>query len=53
MAKDEAYIIDICDRVLDRTASRQHRFTFLLGDTGTPLPVDAYYEDPALVVEVS
>lgn len=51
MAKDEAYIIDLCDRVLGRKASRQHRFPYLLGDTGTPLPVDAYYEDLALVVE--
>src|SRR5438132_10181538 len=51
MAKDEAYIIDICDQVLGRKASRQHRFAFLLGDTGTTLPVDAYYEDLALVVE--
>jgi hypothetical protein len=51
MAKDEAYIIDMCDRILGRKASRQHRFAFLLGDTGTPLPVDAYYQDLALVVE--
>ena len=51
MAKDETYVIDICDQVLGRKASRQHRFGFLLGDTGTALPVDAYYEDLALVVE--
>lgn len=51
MAKDEAYIIDTCDRVLDRKASRQHRFAVLLGDTRTRLPVDAYYEDLALAVE--
>lgn len=51
MAKDERYIIDLCDRVLGRTASRQHRFDFLLGDKGDKLPVDAYYPDLNLVVE--
>lgn len=51
MAKDEAYVIDICDRVLGRKALRRHRFPFLLGDSGRPLPVDAYYPDLRLVVE--
>lgn len=48
---DETYVIDICDEVLGLTASRQHRFDFLVGDTGTKLPVDAYYKDLDLVVE--
>lgn len=48
---DEYYVIDLCDEVLGRKASRQHRFDFLTGDTGKRLPVDAYYEDLNLVVE--
>lgn len=54
---DEHYLIDICDRVLGRTAARQHRFDWLRGDPGknrrgAMLPVDAFYEDLGLVVEV-
>jgi hypothetical protein len=48
---DEAYIIGLCDEVLGRRASRQHRFGFLRGDTGRKLPVDAYYAELDLVVE--
>lgn len=54
---DEAYVINLCDEVLKLTASRQHKFGFLLGDvsptTGkkAQLPVDAYYEEHKLVVE--
>lgn len=54
---DEHYVIDLCDEVLGLTASRQHRFPFLLGDlhkngvTRTKLPCDAYYKDLDLVVE--
>jgi hypothetical protein len=29
---DEHYLLDICDRVLEGTALRQHRFDFLRGD---------------------
>lgn len=55
-ASDEAWIIDICDEVLGKTASRQHPFPFLLGDAGpsgrrASLPVDAYYHDLRLVIE--
>ena len=55
-ASDEAWIIDICDAILGKIASRQHRFPFLLGDPGpsgrmASLPVDAYYADLRLVVE--
>lgn len=49
--RDEAYVIDLCDAVLGRHARRQHRFSFLLGDAGTSLPVDAFYPDLNLVVE--
>lgn len=49
--RDEDYVIDLCDEVLGLTASRQHRFDFLYGDTGAKLPVDAYYKDLNLVVE--
>ncbi|MCC7292675.1 MAG: hypothetical protein IT449_11510 [Phycisphaerales bacterium] len=48
---DEAWIIDVCDKVLGLTASRQHTFPFLVGDTGRKLPVDAYYEKLNLVIE--
>lgn len=53
---DEYYVIGLCDEVLARKASRQHRFPFLVGDARkgrqpVKLPVDAYYEDLKLVVE--
>lgn len=48
---DESYIIDLCDEVLKLKALRQHRFDFLKGDSGTKLPVDAYYPSLNLVVE--
>lgn len=55
-ASDESYVIDLCDRILNRRAIRQHRFDFLLGDPGkngnrAKLPVDAYYEDLRVVIE--
>ena len=49
--RDEVYVIDLCDDVLGMKSSRQHRFPFLLGDSGIALPVDAYYEKLSLVVE--
>jgi hypothetical protein len=49
--RDEAYIIDLCDKILGRRASRQHHFHFLVGDTGKPLPVDAYYPALSLAIE--
>jgi hypothetical protein len=53
---DEAYIIDLCDAVLDRIAVRQHKLDFLRGDAGPRaqgrmLPVDAWYADLGLVIE--
>lgn len=48
---DEGYVIDLCDEILGRPSRRHHRFAFLHGDAGTPLPVDAYYPDLMLVVE--
>lgn len=56
--KDEAYIISMCDRVLNQVALRQHRFDFLLGDVNAngravKLPVDAYYPELKLVIEYS
>ena len=54
--KDEHYVIDICDKILRQTSSRQHKFDFLLGDTNSngtaaKLPVDAYYDKLKLVIE--
>lgn len=53
---DEAYVIDLCDRLLGMKALRQWRFPFLLGDPGkngrcVRLPVDAFYPEISLVVE--
>lgn len=48
---DEAYVIDLCDEVLNQKALRQHHFDFLRGDKGHLLPVDAYYPQLNLVVE--
>lgn len=48
---DESYVIDLCDEVLKQKALRQHRFDFLRGDSGTKLPIDAYYPLLSLVVE--
>ena len=48
---DESYVIDLCDEVLRLKAIRQHRFDFLRGDSGTRLPVDAYYPTLNLVIE--
>lgn len=53
---DEHYIVDLCDRALGSTASRGHRFPFLLGDpdrngTRRSLPVDAFYPAHQLVIE--
>lgn len=51
MDSDEYYVIELCNEVLGLKASQQHRFDFLVGDSGKKLPVDAYYEDLKLVVE--
>lgn len=54
---DENYLIDLCDEILGKKCSRQHKFSFLLGDfhkdgkTKTALPVDAFYNDLNLVLE--
>lgn len=50
-ASDESYVIDLCDEILGCKALRQHHFDFLRGDTGTMLPVDAYYPELKMVVE--
>lgn len=53
---DEAYVIDLCDKILGVEASRQHRFDFLKGDlhtngkTRTKLPCAAFYESLNMVV---
>jgi very-short-patch-repair endonuclease len=56
-ASDEHYLINLCDEVLGLKAKRQHRFDFLRGDPGrngrsVMLPVDAWYPDLNLVVEI-
>ena len=56
-SSDEQYVLDLCDEVLGEKGSRQHRFSWLLGDpspkTGrsVPLPVDCYWPTFDLVVE--
>jgi hypothetical protein len=55
--RDETYILNLCDTVLDKKALRQYnKFPFLLGDLTKRgrrirLPVDGYYEELRLVVE--
>lgn len=49
--RDESYVIGLCDEILGSRALRQHRFPFLVGDSGVPLPVDAFY--PALSLGLS
>ncbi|MFF1626683.1 hypothetical protein [Streptomyces sp. NPDC058272] len=53
---DEVYVLDLCDEVLGEQGLRQHRFDWLLGDTGaagrrTRVPVDSYWPGRKLVVE--
>jgi len=53
---DENYVLNLCDKVLGQTSSRQHQFDFLVGDTNTKgtavrLPVDSYYDRLKLVIE--
>ncbi|WP_407532439.1 hypothetical protein [Elizabethkingia miricola] len=48
---DEAYILNMCDDILDLTGLRQYRFDFLRGDTDVKLPVDIYYPTLKLVIE--
>ena len=55
-ASDEAYVLDLCDRVLGESGQRQHQFEWLLGDPGKTgrrvrLPVDSYWPRANLVVE--
>lgn len=49
--RDEVYVLNLCDAVLHSPSERQHRFAFLVGDTGRKLPVDAYYPRLGLVIE--
>lgn len=49
--RDEDYVLNLCDEVLKLKASRQHKFDFLVGDSGRKLPVDAYYPSLNLAIE--
>lgn len=49
--KDEHYVLNLCDNILDQSGKRQHRFDFLRGDSDTKLPVDIYYPELNLVIE--
>ena len=57
-SSDEYYVIGLINELLDTRASHQHTFNFLLGDyhkngkTRTELPLDAYYKDQNLVIEL-
>lgn len=48
---DEQYVLDLCDKVLGIKSARQHRFDFLIGDSGVKLPVDSFYPTLNLVIE--
>ena len=50
--RDEDYILDLCDTILQDKALRQYtKFDYLTGDTGRKLPVDAFYPSRNLVIE--
>ena len=49
--RDENYVLDLCDEVLNLKGSRQHKFDFLTGDSGRKLPMDIYYKEHSLVIE--
>lgn len=49
--RDENYVLDLCDEVLNLKGSRQHKFDFLTGDSGRKLPVDVFYKEHNLVIE--
>lgn len=49
--EDANYVLDLCDDILAQASLREHRFPFLVGDTGRKLPVDSYYPELKLVVE--
>ncbi|WP_430411725.1 hypothetical protein [Kordia sp.] len=54
---DENYLLDLCDELLAKKASRKHTFDTLVGNLHkrgkgrTKLPLDAYYENLKLVIE--
>ena len=48
---DEYYVISLCNEALGIEGQQQYRLPFLLGDSGTRLPVDAYYSSLKLVIE--
>lgn len=55
-ARDEHYVLDLCDELLGERALRQYRFPWLKGDADAAgrrrsLPVDAVYPQHELVVE--
>lgn len=54
--RDETYVMDLCDEVLEEAGLRRHLFDWLRGDpspTGRTrrLPVDGYWAEARLVVE--
>ncbi|MFK7749637.1 MAG: hypothetical protein AB8B65_14670 [Kordia sp.] len=54
---DENYLLNLCDELLDKKASRKHTFDTLVGNLHkrgkgrTKLPLDAYYQELKLVIE--
>lgn len=55
-SRDEAYVLNICDRILGEQTIRQHCFSWLRGDADSRgssrlLPVDGYYSGHRLVIE--
>lgn len=56
---DEYYLIGLCNAFLDSKASHQHTFDELVGDlhkdgkSRTSLPIDAYYEDLNIAIELT
>jgi hypothetical protein len=54
LSPDARYVVDLADELIGEAGWREHRFRWLTEDGtdgATPLPVDAYYPGPGLVVQ--
>ena len=49
--RDQDYVTSLVAKLLGEEPLREHRFSWLKGDTGSLLPVDAYYPSHELVLE--
>jgi hypothetical protein len=53
LSKDARYVVELVDDLIGEAGWREHRFSWLVAEgkkNAKPLPVDAYYPGPGLVV---